>query len=177
MMFDDPIAPRPSGSLRFSTQAGGLNGSGNGSASASGGATDAATGASFLVAMIARELASAATPDQHHGFFTAVGRRIAAVVALGDVEDLGTMTTRINALWAALGWGSAVVTVEDSAILVRHDGLYPESDAQMADPWRTLLPPLMEGTYDTWFRMMGSGQSLTTTAHWKGHTLEIRHGR
>jgi hypothetical protein len=123
---------------------------------------------SFLVAMIARELASAATgpaPRLLHRC-RAPDRRGRA---LGDVEDLGTMTTRINALWAALGWGSAVVTVEDSAIVVRHDGLYPESDAQIADPWRTLLPPLMEGTYDTWFRMMGSGQSLTTTAHWKAY--------
>ena len=155
MMFEDPKTPRVSSAFRATPPA----------------------GASFLVAMIARELASAATEDQSHGFYVAVGKRIADVVPLDDVEDLGTMTARINALWATLGWGSAVVTVEDSAIVVRQDGLYPETEAEIADPWKALLPPLMEGTYDSWFRMMGSSQALATTAEWKEQTLEIRHVR
>lgn len=155
MIFDDPKGPRMTNGFRANPPA----------------------GASFLVAMIARELASAATPEQSHGFYAAVGKRIASVVPLDDVEDLGTMTTRINALWATLSWGSAVVTVEDSAIVVRHNGLYPETESEIAEPWHDLLPPLMEGTYDSWFRMMGSSRALNTTAHWEGHTLEIRHGR
>lgn len=154
-MYEDPQVPRMSGAFRASPPA----------------------GASFLVAMIARELASAASEDQSHGFYVAVGHRIAAVVPLDDVEDLGTMTARINALWAALGWGSAVVTVEDSAIVVRHDGLYPDTEAEIATPWKHLLPPLMEGTYETWFRMMGSSRALGTSARWIDRTLEIRHGR
>lgn len=155
MTFDDPKAPRLSGAFRAGPPA----------------------GASFLVAMIASELADAATEDQSHGFYNAVGKRIAAVVPLDDVEDLGTMTARINALWATLGWGSAVVTVEDSAIVVRQDGLWPETEAEIAAPWKALLPPLIEGTYATWFQMMGSSPALATTACWKGQTLEVRHGR
>lgn len=134
-------------------------------------------GSFALVAAIAREIASAASEEQHRGFFAAVGARLAASVPLDAVDDVASLASRVNVLWDELGLGHATITAEADGILVRHDGIDSDLRPDVGEAWRALLPPLCEGAYDRWFRTLGSGPALVTIAYWNGPRLEIRHGR
>lgn len=138
--------------------------------------SQAATHAIFAAAMVA-ELAEAVPTAQRHGFYLAVGRRMAAAETLDGVDDALQLCWRVNAFWQAIGWGEAEVAIERDAIVVRHRYAPAPPLDTPAEPWFGMLLAVFEGTYDTWFRRLGSGPTLRTRAEWKGDTVELRHGR
>jgi hypothetical protein len=127
--------------------------------------------------MFVAELGEAVPAAQRRGFYLAVGRRMAAVEALDGVSDVAALNERVNAFWKLMGWGQAEIALEREAIVVRHfDPPLPGTDAPTG-PWLGMLLAVLEGAYDCWFRKLGSGPALNTTAEWKGDTVELRHGR
>lgn len=127
-----------------------------------------------LLSLVAEELADAASAEQAAGFFRAIGRRMADLLAMADVNDLPAMEHRINGLWRALGLGAARLSALPDAIVVRHEC---EPDlAEQAAGWRVALPALLQGAYAAWFRELGGSDRLTTTAAWSGPVIELRHG-
>lgn len=139
--------------------------------------TEASYGMALLAVATAAELAETATPGQARGFALALGRRIAASEALQGVTDAAALCQRVNAFWQALGWGEAEIALESEAIIVRHRYAPKLLKFDKTAQWPAMLLAILEGAYDSWFRQLGSGPSLTTTAAWNGETVELRHGR
>lgn len=138
--------------------------------------SDHPLGSLVLVSLVAEELGEIASPEQVDGFFGHVGRRVAEMFPLGDVQDLTGMEVRINGLWRELGLGEARMNVQGNSIVVRHEST--RSDLTEIDgPWRPILAAMLRGAYDCWFRQLGSKSNLTTRAEWQGHVIELRHGR
>lgn len=130
----------------------------------------------FAAAVVA-ELAEAIPAAQRHGFYQAVGRRMAATELLEGVNDVSQLGWRVNAFWGAIGWGEADLAIERDHIVVRHRDLPAAAEGASADMWQDMLLSALEGAYDAWFRRLGSGPTLRTWAEWAGDTLELRHGR
>lgn len=142
------------------------------------GPSDYAVGGLALLAIsTANEMAEGIPEEQAHGFFMAIGRRMAALEPLEGVNDASVLCARINAFWQALDWGEIELAVGRDAIVVRHRDLPTEIAPDRAGHWARMLLGVLEGAYDSWFRVLGSGPALRTTAEWKGDTLELRHGR
>ncbi|MEE4451712.1 cellulose biosynthesis protein BcsD [Novosphingobium resinovorum] len=142
------------------------------------GPSDHAVGGLALLAIsTASEICEAIPEEQAHGFFLAIGRRMAALEPLDGVNDASVLCARINAFWLALDWGEIELAVGRDAIIVRHRDLPTEIAPDRAGHWARMLLGVLEGAYDCWFRVLGSGPALRTTAEWKGDTLELRHGR
>lgn len=136
-----------------------------------------AGGLALLAMMTAAELYEAVPEAQAKGFFQAIGKRMAALEPLDGVNDASVLRARINAFWEALNWGEAELVVGDDTITVHHRGL-PEAVAPDQERhWARMLLAVLEGAYDSWFRLLGSGPALVTSASWKGDTFELRHGR
>lgn len=127
-------------------------------------------------AMIA-EIRAGATEDQARGFFAAVGHRIADLAPMSDVVDAATLSDRINALWATLGWGSVTLQLDDEGIDLQHRGTPAMLGADAEARWSPAVAALLEGAYDGWFRALGSGPNLRTRViNRNGDVIELRHG-
>jgi hypothetical protein len=137
----------------------------------------AASSHAILAAALVAELAEAVPTNQRRGFYLAVGRRMAAAETLDGVDDLAQLARRVNAFWAASGWGEADVAIDRDAILVLHRHAPSPPADTAAGAWLGMLLAVLEGAYDAWFRRLGSGPTLHTHAEWKGDTVELRHGR
>jgi hypothetical protein len=134
-------------------------------------------GLAVLVAMSGAEILETASPAETCGFYTAVGRRIAGLIDVAGVSDLDVLAHRINALMGLLGWGRVSLEFDETGILVRHRGAPQALEADLAGIWPLLLPALLEGAYDTWFRALGSGPVLVTRVLRQGGDLiELHHG-
>lgn len=142
------------------------------------GPADYAVGGLALLAIsTAAEVSDGIPEEQARGFFQAIGRRMAALEPLDGVNDASVLCARLNAFWQALDWGEIELAVGKDAFIVRHRDLPVEIAPDAEGSWTTMLRCLLEGAYDCWFRVLGSGPALQTTAEWKGDTLELRHGR
>lgn len=131
----------------------------------------------LLTAMTAAEIFAEAGPDAAHGFYLAVGRRVAAMVDLSDVDDINVLAERVNALWSACGYGQAQFQAVETGIKIVQNGTPLTIHSDQDDNWRALFPALIEGAYDTWFRQLGSAMSLTTTiTRYEGDVIELHHG-
>lgn len=138
---------------------------------------DLFAGLCLFTAMTSNEVVEVLPPPQARAFFQAVGRRMAALETLAGVSDTVELCARANAFWQALGWGRIDIAVEDNAIMVRHRNAPLAIPGCDAEHWQVSLSALLEGAWDSWFRTLGSGSALVTTAHWQGDCLELRHGR
>ena len=135
-------------------------------------------GLALPVAMTAAEIRSAATPAQAHGFYLSVGRRLAAAEPMNDAGDLNLLAARANRLWAALDWGHVAFFMEEEGIVIRHQGLPPALDGDVEGLWSDVISAVLEGAYDSWFRALGSGDTLVTRrVDFNGGTLDLWHGR
>lgn len=143
----------------------------------SGSSDNAVGGLALLAISTAAEVGEAVPEDQAHGFYVAIGRRMAALEPLEGVNDASVLCARINAFWQTLGWGEIELTLGREAISVRHRDLPIAIVPDRAGLWSRMLQGVLEGAYDSWFRVLGSGPVLKTTAEWKGDVLELRHGR
>jgi hypothetical protein len=139
--------------------------------------TAASPSHAILATALVGELGEAIPPAQRHGFYCAVGRRMAAAVSLDGVHDLAELADRVNALWQVSGWGEADVAIDHDAIWVHHRDAPAPPAGIPAKAWLDMLLAVLEGAYDAWFRGLGSGPTLRTTASWKDATIELRHGR
>jgi hypothetical protein len=140
------------------------------------GATNFA-GLALLCVSTAAELAQLLPPSQLHGFFVAVGRRMAAFQRLDGISEVSAMSAHVNAFWQAIGWGAVEITLGADAVTVHHAHAPRHLDGMNLAAWPDLLLAVVEGAYDAWFRQLGSGPALTTKAEWNGDSIEIRHGR
>ncbi len=134
-------------------------------------------GLALIALSTSSEICEAVPELQARGFFAALGRRIAALETLEGISDAAALSIRLNEFWFALDWGQIELTLLADGILVRHQGLPRNIAPDPRGHWATMLSGVLEGAYDTWFRTLGSGPSLTTRATWNGDTLELRHGR
>jgi hypothetical protein len=134
-------------------------------------------GLALMAITMAAEVCEGVPPAQAHGFFVAIGRRMAAIEPLEGVNDASVLAARINAFWHALDWGGIELSLGNEAIVVRHGDLPNKIAPDPQGHWHRMLLGVLEGAYDSWFRVLGSGPALTTTAEWKGDTVELRHGR
>lgn len=142
------------------------------------GSGDVGIGGLALMAMsMAAEVCEGIPAAQAHGFFLAIGRRMAELEPLEGVNDSSVLAARINTFWQALDWGEIELTVGKDAIVVQHRDLPNKIAPDPQGHWAAMLLGVLEGAYDCWFRVLGSGPVLKTTAEWKGDTLELRHGR
>lgn len=134
-------------------------------------------GLALMALATASEVCEGVPEAQARGFFTAIGRRMAALEPLEGVNDASVLCARINAFWQALDWGEVELAMGRDSIVVRHRDLPKRIAEDPEGHWATMLLAVVEGAYDSWFRSMGSGPALRTTAEWKGDTVELRHGR
>lgn len=134
-------------------------------------------GLALMAISVAAEVSDGVPPEQAHGFFLAIGRRMADLEPLEGVNDASVLAARINAFWQALGWGAIELAVGKDAIVVIHRDLPNKIAPDPQGNWAAMLRGVLEGAYDCWFRVLGSGPALRTTAEWNGDTLELRHGR
>ncbi|AXB75308.1 hypothetical protein [Novosphingobium sp. P6W] len=142
------------------------------------GADETAIGGLALMAMsMAAEICEGVPEAQARGFFLAIGRRMADLEPLEGVNDASVLCARINTFWRALDWGEIELAVGKDAIVVRHHDLPSKIAPDPQGHWAAMLLGVLEGAYDNWFRVLGSGPALRTVAEWKGDTLELRHGR
>lgn len=134
-------------------------------------------GLAILTAMTAAEIFTQASAEQAHGFYLATGRRLATIVDLTDVQELDDLAARANALWSGCGLGHVEFEAVDTGIRILHRGAPAALDGDRAGHWVQLLPALLVGAYDTWFRQLGSGPALTTRILREGgDTIELHHG-
>lgn len=135
-------------------------------------------GLALLTAMMGSEIFASATPVQAEAFFVAIGRRIAALLPVGDISDDAALVARINRLWQALGWGETRLEMTEDALLIRHDAMPETLQGDVDGRWADIAPALLRGAYDSWFRALGAGTDLhTSVLHWRDGTMELRHGR
>ena len=134
-------------------------------------------GLAVLTAMTAAEIFAEAQPEQVHGFYVAVGRRLSTLVEVGDVRDLDEFAMRVNALWEACGCGHTRLQEVETGIKVTHRGAPVSIEGDQAGYWARLFPALIEGAYDAWFRQLGSGALLSTRIiRHEGDLIELHHG-
>ncbi|EIZ78056.1 hypothetical protein WSK_3366 [Novosphingobium sp. Rr 2-17] len=134
-------------------------------------------GLALLALSTAAEVCEGVPEEQARGFFHAIGKRMGALEPLEGVNDASVLRARINAFWQALDWGEVDLAVGKDSIIVEHRDLPNNIAADSEGHWAMMLLAVLEGAYDGWFRVLGSGPALTTTAQWKGNTVELRHGR
>lgn len=126
-------------------------------------------------AMVA-EVRSGATEEQAHGFFSALGQRIAAMMPVDDIEDINALSERVNLLWSQLGWGHVSMALNDDGVDLRHDGVPHMPSIGDDDQWLSAAGPLLAGAYDSWFRTLGSNPKLRThVIHQADGSFEFRH--
>ncbi|MGH6744242.1 hypothetical protein EDF58_101993 [Novosphingobium sp. PhB57] len=136
-----------------------------------------AGGLALFAMMAAAEVCEGAPSAQAQGFFAAIGRRMATLEPLEGVSDAAVLCARINGFWQDLGWGEIELAVGDDAIVVHHRNLPKALASDQQGSWNTMLLGLLQGAYDAWFRVLGSGPALHTVAQWQGDVIELRHGR
>ena len=136
-----------------------------------------AGGLALFAMMAAAEVCESAPATQAQAFFSAIGRRMASLEPLEGVSDAAVLAARINGFWQDLGWGEIQLAVGDDAIVVHHRSLPKALTADQQHNWNTMLLGLLQGAYDAWFRVLGSGPALHTVAQWQGDMVELRHGR
>lgn len=130
----------------------------------------------LLVTMI-EEIREQASEEQSRTFFAAVGARLAALAPLNDAEDAEVLVAKMNDLWRALGWGSVALSFDDGGVDIFHSNLPLLRDSGEEEMWMAVAPHILEGTYDCWFRSLGSGPKLRTrVVRTEPDLLELRHG-
>ncbi len=130
----------------------------------------------LLAAMIG-EVSEGATDEQARGFFNAVGTRLAAMLPLAEVDDADELVAQMNGLWDALGLGRVGLELDDEGIDIIHSDLPVVLDAGDDGLWMKAAPHILEGAYESWFRSLGSGATLTTRLTRAAPGLvELRHG-
>lgn len=134
-------------------------------------------GLALLAISTAAEICEAVPENQARGFFLSLGKRMAALEPLEGVTDVGSLTASVNAFWKALDWGHVQIEAGERGFTVLHDDLPNRIAPDPHGHWHTMLCAVLEGAYDSWFRILGSGPALTTRAKWQGDTLELHHGR
>lgn len=138
---------------------------------------DRSGGARIVLAMIGSEVFATATPAQADNFFVAIGRRMAALVPVGDVEGLDELESRINRLWRALHWGRAHLRAVSDGIAILHEGVPPGLENDFDGRWPAMVEAVLRGAYDGWFRALGSDAALRTSLVRRLDSgLELRHG-
>jgi hypothetical protein len=115
-----------------------------------------------IVGAMLAEVRHGATQQQAHGFFTAVGLRIAALLPMDGIEDLDALTQRVNVLWAQLGWGGVAMTMVEDGIDLHHGGVPHMPSIGDDGQWLSAVGSILEGAYDGWFRSLGSGAHFRT---------------
>jgi len=131
----------------------------------------------LLVAMLLQEMRDSASDEEAHGFFRAIGMRMAQGFVLPEVEQIDRLAGAMNEVWRALDWGHVLIDpVEDGIRIVHFDApvRMPEDEGGL---WPAALTSLLEGVYDGWFRSLGSGPKLHTTLISRtAEKLEFHHG-
>ncbi len=92
------------------------------------------------------------------GFVMAVGERIGAACSFDFNGGLEPFTVAMNDIWAELGFGKAVMSLERGALLIRHQ--LPQ-EGQDTSVWRDTLPLLVEGVYRSWFQNFSTHGTLS----------------
>lgn len=134
-------------------------------------------GLALLTAMIGSEIFATASRVQADAFFAAVGRRIAALLQVGDISDEAAIMSRINRLWQTLGWGETRLEMTENAIMIHHQGLPETLQGDIDGRWADMAPALLCGAYDAWLHALGSAPHIrTSVVRWRGGVMDLRHG-
>lgn len=131
----------------------------------------------ILGRLLLEEIAASGTAEQRRGMLVALGRRVAALLPIGQRTDFASVEERINGLWTALRWGSVGFEIDDTGIDIVHRSL-PASHADQLQDWQDLLPPVLEGAYACWFNQINDGARRlhTRVTSIKPGQVEFRHG-
>lgn len=132
----------------------------------------------LLFSLLLQEMRDNATDEEAHGFFQAIGLRMARGCPLPEVDRLDGLAAAMNDVWRALDWGHVLLESDEDGIGIVH----VDAPLKMADDesglWAAAFTSILEGVYDGWFRSLGSGPKLRTTL--KARTadrVEFHHGR
>ncbi len=107
-----------------------------------------------LLAM-ADELFENFSAEEAWGFYRQIGLRVTRDIALPTVKTLDELEASLNAALAGLDWGFVALSLEDSAISIRHRA-YPGQ--HLDDPsghWRRAFAAILEGVYTVWLQSQG----------------------
>ena len=91
-------------------------------------------------------------------FILSVGERIGAACSFDFNGGLEPFAAAMNDIWAELGFGRAVLSMQSGALLIRHQ--LPQ-DGQDTSVWEDTLPLLVEGVYRGWFRHFSTHGTLS----------------
>lgn len=134
--------------------------------------------ASILLGGIVAEVAAGATAVQRRAFFRAVGVRLAGTHPIGDPEDVASLTIAINRIWEEHDCGTVRFEVAEDCLLITHTGFGRKLAPILAGATEQVLRPLLEGAYDAWLHMAGSGADICTrTLWWNDTEARLKHGR
>jgi hypothetical protein len=138
---------------------------------------NAAKGFSLLASATIAEVFASTGGPQAAGFYAAIGRRIATHVELDGATETEALVARMNALWGALGWGSARLELGDDAVLIHHHDMPQDIYGDLDGRWLEAAAALLEGAYDAWFCSLISDRTLQTQfIGWNRGVAELRYG-
>ncbi|UAL09291.1 cellulose biosynthesis protein BcsD [Caulobacter segnis] len=115
-----------------------------------------------LVAM-ADELFENFSAEEAWGFYRQIGLRVSGEVALPSVKTLEELEASLNKVLAELDWGFVALSLDDSAISIRHrayPGLHMEDQS---GHWRRAFAAILEGVYTIWLQTQGGRPEMKAT--------------
>lgn len=113
---------------------------------------------------LAAELSENASPEGLRQLFFKVGERFASDVEdrFEDVQTLMELEDELNEFWAQLNWGWVNFTEAGGLIEISHQAApLEEAFGEEANAWSV---GLLEGFYQTVFRVLGAGESMKVRA-------------
>ncbi|USQ94551.1 cellulose biosynthesis protein BcsD [Caulobacter sp. RL271] len=112
---------------------------------------------------MADELFENFSAEEAWGFYRQIGLRVSGEVALPTVKTLEELEGSLNSALAVLDWGFVSLSLDHSAISIRHRA-YPGQ--RVEDPsghWRRAFAALLEGVYTIWLQGQGGRADMKAT--------------
>lgn len=128
-----------------------------------------------MLSLIVAELADVLPGSQIGAFAFALGQRLASSAPLAEVTDLDDLQQCLNLWWSELGLGEMRLYLDELAISIEHDPgplALDEGNAVV----RAAFVEFLRGAYHSTFELLGTSQSIPTSAAWTGQIIELRHG-
>lgn len=132
----------------------------------------------LLFSLLLEEMRDNASNEEAHGFFMAIGARMARGCPLPDVDRLDRLAAAMNEVWRALDWGHVLLEPDRDGIAITHFDAPLNLSEDEGGLWPAAFTSMLEGVYDGWFRSLGSGPKLQTVLKARNaDRIELHHGR
>lgn len=113
----------------------------------------------FFLLSLAEEITSSFEHQQSRFFIHNVGKRIATLLPLPQIETLEDMEQAINRTWETIDWGWVSLDASHNRLSITH--FATPLDAAFSESHRAWSAALLAGIYDRWFEVAGANQGLS----------------